>query len=331
MSYETGTATSINDALDKLRLFAVAQGWTQNRWQEITGGNELCISKNDAYFNFRSGEAATMLVSGSNGSNRYGIIINGSDGYNESAAWDRQPGYSRREITPSASDQYHAFLPLVNNFGALPSYHFFAPNQKSIHIEIEIATGVYHRLGFGSLDVYNAAVIGGGRYFYGVCSQHVNNSLSFNSWLGTHIMSSSTMEEVPFRAAGIGLSRGRAGSAVRCAFDSFNGWAGSANGNSSTLLEQACQGGAAHDRVLLQSGANQLNGVGLLTPIIVSANRSNSSLSPIGQMPGVRYMDMTNYTVGEQFTIGADTWQVFPWYSKGGRSQQLGIAHKRVD
>jgi hypothetical protein len=30
MAYETGIATSLNDLLDKIRLFALAQGFTEN-------------------------------------------------------------------------------------------------------------------------------------------------------------------------------------------------------------------------------------------------------------------------------------------------------------
>jgi hypothetical protein len=75
---------------------------------------------------------------------------------------------------------------------------------------------------------------------------------------------------------------------------------------------------------------NPLNGVGLLLPNIVSVNRNSEFLSPVGVVPGMRYMDMTLYQPGEEFSLGPDTWKVFPWYQKGGRSWQRGIAYKKV-
>ncbi|MNE91947.1 hypothetical protein D3C80_1896190 [compost metagenome] len=75
---------------------------------------------------------------------------------------------------------------------------------------------------------------------------------------------------------------------------------------------------------------NPLNGVGILLPNVVSLNVGDEFLSPIGVVPGIRYMDMTNYTPGDEFSLGPDTWKVFPWYQKGGLSVQRGIAYKVV-
>jgi hypothetical protein len=41
-------------------------------------------------------------------------------------------------------------------------------------------------------------------------------------------------------------------------------------------------------------------------------------------------MDMTNYLPGDEFTIGSDTWKVFPWYTKGGIGYNRGIAYLKV-
>ena len=75
---------------------------------------------------------------------------------------------------------------------------------------------------------------------------------------------------------------------------------------------------------------NPLNGIGLLLPNIVSLNIGNEYLSPIGVVPGMRYMDMTNYLPGDEFNIGSDTWKVFPWYFKGGIGYNRGIAYLKV-
>lgn len=332
MAYQTGTATGANDLLDKLRLFAIAQGWTANRWVAAGSGQELCLSKGSAYFNFRSYQNETALINGSSYTLRYGISMNGSDSYAGGSAWDRQPGYPVRSGGTAGSDQGHGYMPFVVSQGPFVAYHLFAPDSKTIYLELEITTGTFLRLGFGTLDLFNSGTPGGGRFFYSTGSNGgVTNSTGTSTWLGTDIDNGIySLEEVPFRAADYTTANANSGSFLRAAFDSFDNWCGSANAAANTNMVQACQGGGVHDRLIRDLSPNPMNGIGILTPNIVSVNRANEYLHPIGVIPGIRYMDMTNYLPGDEFTIGADTWKVFPWYNKGGRSYQRGIAYKKV-
>lgn len=332
MAYETGTSSSVVDLLDKFRLFAIAQGWTANRWATVGSGRELCIQKGAAYFNFRAWNNETMLVNGSNSNSKYGITLNGSDGYSGSSAWDRQPGYPVRGST-SGGDQAHVLFPLVITTGPFPAYHFFAPDSKTLFAEVEISTGIFLRFGCGSLDLFNPAAPGGGRFCYSTGGSHVTNATSGNSWLGADADNSNyAMELVPFRGADYATNNSSYsfGSMVRAAFSSFDNWAGSGRTVTTAGLQMACQGGGAHDKVLRDYSPNPLNGIGLLLPNIVSLNIGDEYLSPIGVIPGMRFMDMTNYLPGDEFTIGSDTWKVFPWYAKGGIGYNRGIAYLKV-
>lgn len=332
MAYETGTSSSVVDLLDKFRLFAIAQGWSVNRWATVGSGRELCIQKGAAYFNFRAWNNETMLVNGSSSSSKYGITLNGSDGYSGAAAWDRQPGYPVRGST-SGGDQAHVLFPLVITTGPFPAYHFFAPDSKTLFAEVEISTGIFLRFGCGSLDLFNPAAPGGGRFCYSTGGRHVTDSTSNSSWLGTDADNSNyAMELVPFRGADYASNNSSYsfGSMVRAAFGSFDNWAGSGHTVTSSGLQMACQGGGVHDKVLRDYSPNPLNGIGLLLPNIVSLNIGDEFLSPIGVIPGMRFMDMTNYLPGDEFTIGSDTWKVFPWYAKGGIGYNRGIAYLKV-
>lgn len=331
MAYETGTSSNVVDLLDKFRLFAIAQGWTVNRWATAGSGQELCIQKGAAYFNFRAWNNETMLVNGSSASDKYGITLNGSDGYSEAAAWDCQPGYPVRGST-WGGDQAHVLFPLVITTGPFPAYHFFAPDSKTLFAEVEISTGIFLRFGCGSLDLFNPAAPGGGRFCYSTGGDHVTNSTDTSSWLGVDADSFYAMELVPFRGADYSSSNyGYSfGSMVRAAFGSFDNWAGSGRTVSFSGLQMACQGGGVHDKVLRDYSPNPLNGIGLLLPNIVSLNIGDEYLSPIGVIPGMRFMDMTNYLPGDEFTIGSDTWKVFPWYAKGGIGYNRGIAYLKV-
>lgn len=328
MAYETGASTDPNDLLDKLRLFAIAQGWTVNRWTTVGSGRELCLSKGSAYYNMRSYQNETVFNNGWDYSNRYGISINGSDSYAGGNTWDRQPGYPIRTGGTVGSDQWASHVPFVTSTGPFPSYYLFAPDSKTIYMEIEVTTGTFQRFGFGSLDLFNSGSAGGGRFFYAPGGDA--SVTSSGAWLVTEIDSWYALEEVPFRGADIDCAGARVGSLVRCAFDSFDNWASSQRTGSTAVTPQSCQGGGVHDKILRDSSPNPLNGVGILTPNVVSVNRANEYLHPLGVVPGIRYMDMTNYLPGDEFTLGSDTWKVFPWYQKGGRSFQRGIAYKKV-
>lgn len=332
MAYETGTATSVVDLLDKFRLFAEGQGWTTNRNVAAGTGREVCIQKGSAYFNFRAWNNETMLVNGTNTGSKYGITVNGSDGYSAGAGVHVQPGYPMRGST-SGGDQYVCLFPLVTTTGPFPAYHFFAPDAKTLYAEVEITTGAFMRFGCGSLDLFNPAAPGGGRFCYAVTGQHVTNSTATSNWLGADMDSSSYgLEFVPFRGADYTTNNSgySAASMVRAAFGSFNNWAGSGRTVTTAGLNMACQGGGCHDKVLRDYSPNPMNGVGVLLPNIVSLNVGDEYLSPIGVIPGQRLMDMTNYAPGEEFTLGSDTWKVFPWYQKGGIGLNRGIAYKKV-
>lgn len=330
MAYQTNTSSDVNDLLDKFRLFAIEQGWTANRWETVGSGRELCIQKGSAYFNFRSWNNETMLVNGLSNENKYGITMNGSDGYDAGNDWDRQPGYPVRGSAYD-SDQAHVLFPLVTTTGPFPTYYFFAPDSKTLYAEVEITTGSFMRFGCGSLDLFNPAAPGGGRFCYAVTGGHVTNS-TISNWLSEDMDSYYGLEFVPFRSADYSNDNygNSSASMVRAAFGSFDNWAGSGRTAWPQGLQMACQGGGCHDKVLRDFSPNPLNGIGLLLPNIVSLNVGNEYLSPIGSVPGIRYMDMTNYLPGDEFMIGSDTWKVFPWYSKGGIGYNRGIAYLKV-
>ena len=332
MAYQTGTSTGANDLLDTIRLFAISQGWTANRWITAGSGRELCLAKGGAYVNFRSYQNETVFLRGSNYTNKYGIAMNGSDGYASGNAWDRQPGYPIRTGGTAGSDQCSSYMPFVASQGPFVAYHLFAPDSKTIYLELEITTGCFLRLGFGSLDLFNSGSAGGGRFFYAPGGEaSVSGSASANTWLGSDIDSISyALEEVPFRGADYNATNNQVGSFVRASFDSFDNWCSSQRTGSTGVTPQSCQGGGVHDKILRDSSPNPMNGIGILTPNIVSVNRANEYLHPVGIIPGIRFMDMTNYLPGDEFTLGSDTWKVFPWYNKGGRSFQRGIAYLKV-
>jgi hypothetical protein len=120
MAYQNGTATGIADLLDKLGVFAAANGWTLNR----RDANSLSISKGTIFQNLFDNSAE--------------IRLNASTGYNAGAAWDAQPGASPYTQRSNAMS------------GSFAGYHFFAA-ETYLHIMVEVDPGLYRPILFGKL------------------------------------------------------------------------------------------------------------------------------------------------------------------------------------
>lgn len=334
MGYQTGVANNINDLLDKFRLFAVDEGWSVNRWSTVGSGRELCIEKGTMFFNFRSVNGETTVINGSSGPNRFGLNINGSDGFSSGAAWDRQPGYPLR-TSSWGGDQGHAFVPTFLNAGPYAAYHFFAPDNKTLYGVIEITTGRFLHFGCGALDLFNPAAPGGGRFFFGTGGQYPSTSeTASNAWLQRNVDDAQyALELVPGRGADYAGTSGTTlpGSFLRAAFGSFNNWCHSNRTNAQSVTPAAWQGGGVHDKPLYGYNPAPLNSRTMMTPNVAAVNRNDEFLQPVGVFNGLRYMMMDNFLPGDEFTFGSDTWKVFPWFQKGGLSYERGIAFKKVD
>jgi hypothetical protein len=120
MAYQTGTATGIDDLLDKLNTFAVSAGWTLDRREATT----LSLHKNSVWINL------------ANVSNE--IRMSAALAFSAGSAWNAQSG---------ASQNTQRCTQLTGSFSA---YHFFA-DADYIHVAIEVDPGMYRHFGFGEL------------------------------------------------------------------------------------------------------------------------------------------------------------------------------------
>ena len=330
MAYETGIASTVTDILDKLRLFAAGNGWVINRWVSAGNGYELCLSKENCYFNLRAYSNELFKFRGQDVSSvRWGIAINGSDSYSESSAWDQQPG---RPVHPTSNYTISSYLPLVLGTGPFPSYHLFE-TDNCIYLELEVRTDTFQRLGFGRLTPFNAATIGSPFFYATSGSAEVTNATNNYSWLGADVDDTNySQEEVPFRGADINTSSSRCASFVRTKTASLDAWA-SSGGRISTigLTRILCQGGGVLDKILYTFGPNPVDAVSVMCPNIVGVSDDDTYLIPVGYLPNLQFTLMTNYSAKEEFLLGQDRWKLFPWFAKGGRTGQRAIAYRIIE
>jgi len=104
MAMQTGSATDYHDALDKLRIFLAAQGWTVLRWNppaSISTPGELAV-RPIGTGSFRPTLTFRSIADVTNGF--YHWIVSGAQDFDAGAAQLAQPGSSNGFFTPISNN-----------------------------------------------------------------------------------------------------------------------------------------------------------------------------------------------------------------------------------
>lgn len=343
MAYETGGSSGVTDLLDKLRVFALANGWTVDFYgartdvQDSTNisifaipntslpsylspvpGNSLLLHKGGAYFAVHTDTRTVNLSFTANGPYILTQVFTGP--YSGALVSTAQAGHSGGAATNK----------LVGPFQA---YHFFALGNY-IHVVVEIAPAEFRHFGFGILE--SAGAVTNGSYATGT-------NWSQESGSGYKSDPTSFYHNVPFDDQG-GANQ-YASSAVRADVDgispgifwvnqgftnspprrAFGGFRRQNDANSAPL-------GLA--RLLVRVPPSSLTGRAILVPLNIGVTRSGF-FSMIGSPRDVRVCRIDNLNPGDLVTIGPDTWKVFPVSRKNGlvgqeNSGGFGFAYRQV-
>lgn len=309
MAYQTGTATGVNDLLDKLVTFINANGWTQDSYATEGTGKRYHGHKGTMYVNFRAFNVENAPSSGvlQDGGNVgiSSISFNAGTGYSGASAWYNQAGATVNSSGGARSIGINAIT------GAIPSYHFFAHNSGAqITVVVEYTAGKFQRFGFGTLSKYEAFT--GGEYIY-ASNNGLNNSVSspaYGFFRGTHNGSETS-------------NMGSVYAAIKVDVDSETGW----------HFNPQCNYGAARRSLKdlnniwayaagMEVQPNTTNSLAVFFPVIAYINRSTSDttgtgVSPLGELPKVFYCCIQNFVPGQQITLGSTNYRVFPFWVKG--------------
>ncbi len=319
MAYETGIATSLFDLLDKIRLFAIGQGFTQNEFTVVDSTTKRLFMQKDTSngggLTFYFGIEAFV----SSGATSTELRIRGATGYTPSAALSSQPG------APSRS----AVMNRVGN-GPYVAYHLFSDAAGDyVHCVLEYSAGFFSHLVFGQLDKYGAYA--GGHYcdatFIGTNANDHDNYLSGYSrpLFDNYTSSSPSSGQV---SANLELNIWRM-------FES-------SSGNSSTFDVYGNGRAGLTSRLLVGSQPNTLNLATPLIPIYIFTDiggPNSGNRAPLGVVKDLRLVWMQSFAVGQEVALGSDTWKVFPIYRRSNlqntnddlpNSWQLGYAYKKV-
>lgn len=309
MAYQTGTALNANDLLDKIRVFALSQGWTIHGWAVRSdgggsGGWCLLLGKADIHFALYADLGADST--GNPGQKLGGYLYPAYSGAHGNMA---QPNKSANIYGNGLGmSQYVA-------------YHFFA-GPEHIHVTIEVTTGVYKHFGIGRLR--RLGNVNTGAYLY------VSNWRSDIGYINNPLTS---FHAIPFDSAyNYGYSR----STVIMA-DSDAATPRYLYATEENIADRLICGyrNASETLPILNLSASTLTGRATLWPVLVAARRLSSSLySPIGQPPDLRWVRLDYLNPGEALTLGTDEWMIFPVIRKNGglgepNSGVFGIAFKK--
>ncbi len=330
MSYETSTYTDIADLLAKIRIFAVANGWTANE----TAASWTNLSKDGQFVNLRAVDAEyTTNVPGPF------IAMRGATGYDSMEGYSTQPGTSSEVVS--------------NDLSSGGSYHIFSDGDY-VHVALQPRVGVFSHIGFGAVDKVGAYT--GGAYLFGLVWNHAHvASAATNNRINDPFNNS---HAVPFDCgfSGSNQNQGGHGHILRAEVDGKSGSDGWFYYSGNSTLSNAQRRGLGVWRGSSSLGLSPIslgilqtafertpsayNQVGFLFPVPAMVQRPDSFYSPVGWYPDVRLVNMTNIQPGQVLSIAGDEWMCFPLKRKTSQrgisassdlnSWVFGLAYKRV-
>jgi len=347
MIYQTGTYTNMHDLLGIIKTFLETNGWTINRWEldqqgyqswiglNYTGAMRLHIQKiaSDStvmYFNLKS--VTRGIIFGDNWNvvsqlnDRYyseirGIGINGSTGYNAGESWDEQPGYPVSKGTSKSIGACITEVPIGETY----NYHIFQ-STDSCTIIVQIGDNRFEYLAFGLLT--KSGIYTGGQFYAGSQESY---QPSYQYWYD------SGTKRDRWRAAFLanivdGSGTEKSTLAVYLDVDGsvswrHNGQEGSDDSITTVNLQTGVQ--APYTRVddpistdqryainfnglVYDRNPNHFNGVSILAPAYIFIRRATKRYTYIGRPEGIRVINRSPYNPGDEFSLGGDTWKVFP-------------------
>lgn len=339
--YETGSASNVNDLLDKVRNAMVAHGGYVQQSHTLdgtSGGYRSHLSKGTLRVNLRSGFNGEVPAGASERSVRYGswawngnsfapdyIAVNLSTGFDFSKSWHNQPG------APGASEN-RGMASMINAKGSISRYWLFIlEDPDTVILFVEVYPNKFNHLAFGMLNLVQQ-IEDGGEWFSGsralACTTDRVNE-AFSGYYGTYTGSSpSTIARSEMTAMfRVVDSRGTQ--------DDLDGWGLGFMDNGT--LEHS--GGINPSYGKLVAGLPQYNGryrgaagVDFLNALTESwiAEESRSIVMPIncwkqivgggwtliGTVPHVGRTSMAPYLAGDQLAGLGETWLAFPSHTR---------------
>lgn len=342
MAFETGIASSQEDLISKLSTFAQANGWTEENFTSSGGPGvpgEATLSRGDVFVTFRWDGDEGSPDSPDN------IAIYQSLGYSGGAdPWNHPDDSGNGTADDTLSSERR-----ISGIGQGPftSYHFFEDDGAGdpyIHCVLEYAPGIYRHFGFGTIIKFGDWV--GGEYAYGTVwnDGSVSSTLSsqhsilldgiFSTTSGSQNKNGATLhvEGLPGQPANSKWANVGNGSSV----GGSGSWADVDRAGEDRVKVRGGSRGGSHLAAFGHVVESPLNGAVPLIPLPLwyeDLDPSPERWYLLGYMRDVAHVQMQQFDPGEELTVGADTWVIFPGIRKSDSGQEesenMGIAYRK--
>lgn len=311
MSYATGSYTSVGGglsatgALDLFAAWAVTNGWIQNNLSVDGTGKRLHIQKTiggtNFFFNLRT--ATTSIAFGSVAASNC-MFVNGATKFDLADAWDKQGEATTGGFT---TNYYGASASGVGVVESLKTgggtCHFFATSTNLTAVfETDSTQLDWRMVTVGSLGGYPAYFSSGGELSssYNATYGDARSAYCCPTYQGSGSFSN------PDNQASI--------------FVPGEGWYGMAQYSTSTRtmcplvskrpVQQALDGSVAAPTV--KYSPDSFRGNAQLAPSTVMIVKGISGeYYPVADIEGVKFINMKNYTNGQEITYDGDTYKLF--------------------
>lgn len=330
--YQPGTATDAKDLLQKIVAFLLSNGWTQNMSQAEGNGWRAHLNRSGVYVNLRAlvTTESTAYFPGSSVSTQStgcaGIAVNLGTGYSSSSSWFAQAG------TPLTST--YNCVSALDMLNSTTNYHLFTDGDNVL-VVVERTTGIFQWIGWG-ISLTKAGSWTGGAYFGGTLAGAYNALSALTSARAGYLNGSSF---TPYCNGEGVFAATYVASFVRADVDTFTGkWVGIGSITSTGIPTQntgkigaSTIGGYNSSGtypptlssiplsdLLRARSTSTLTGGFVLIPIDLYANRDTATVgggySLLGTVPMVYATNAVGngYVAGQQVSIGADTYVLFP-------------------
>lgn len=352
MTYETGTATDLEDLLSKLDTFGRT---THGGWSTVYASNPLTAN---GWFELNKGSgedgiSASMRYSVT-GTREHVSLHHATDPLNAATSPgfhtnDSGNGYNSQSTVASQVSTTLRTERCISELGDGPyvSYHFFAEDNGDagdyIHAAVEVEPGMFRHFGFGRKLERFGDGWDGGSYCFGQYMEPGSNQSPIDPrhQLGVDSLanSSNRVRGATVRASSGLLNQGSIEWGVTNLNTSASILTDSAGNPRAQLIGTSREGIEARSSGGLSGSAS--TGVIPTWPLAVywvdpsSAQTIAAAKQLLGYVPGVRRLSVKNLEPGQEFALGTETWIAFPisirtTASVDFRTFFAGVAYRKV-
>ena len=349
MAYTTGSATNLDDLLDKLNTFMTGTPSTS-----IVGGwvrDDVNLGVADAAQGYMIWSKGTLNIgvkwvhNAPNNMSIHQATAYAASGFPGAQTNDSGNGYNAAFGTDAALEGERC----VNTIGDGPfeSYHFFGDATLNyVHVVVQTESEVFRHFGFGDLEKFNDWT--GGEYCYGHWQYETVGTNSHAIYGKTTCFLDGLFDDTTngFRAATVratGLPhQGGSEMWLQC-LGGVNPatWDPTDFPDTATFDKQQCSGGFRAGPVAWPLGQWRSDVATGHIPMyqfaVFTMGTVTATLSAyfLGNVPDIRGIEIFNFAAEQEVTIGSDTWVIFPMARRTAdnvlnRTYYGGVAYRKV-